>query len=181
MRVSLSGMTNPKLFFLYPVSRLYPKHSYLDAFNKVLPDMKNSIVSSVDGLCDKAISKNLLTLAEKSAIFVDNDKHRQASRFLDNLALKIAVDPPVLALLMNMLSELGLRTCNQIVLGIGKCYRGGWVGGGGGGGGGLNKQTNTLTRNIMFRETLGTEEERTRSSIFYKLMVLLAGLSFNMV
>ena len=84
--------------------------------------MKMSIVGSVDGLCEKAISENLLTSAEKSAIFVDNDKHRQASRFLDNLGLKIAVDPPVLALLMNMLSGLGLRTCDQIVLRIGKWF-----------------------------------------------------------
>ena len=122
-------MTNPKLFFLYLVSQMYPKHSYLEAFNEVRPDMKKSIVGSVDGLCDKAIAKDLMTDEEKAGIFVDNDTYKQASRFLDCLAPKIEVDPPVLALLMNMLSGLGLRTCNQIVFGIGKWFLlwGGWV------------------------------------------------------
>ena len=100
---------------LYLVSKMYPKHSYLDAFNKVLPDMKKSIVGLVDGLCNKAISQNLLTHEEKAAILVDNNKHEQASRFLDSLAPKIAVDPQVLALLMNMLSGLRSSTCDQIV------------------------------------------------------------------
>ena len=87
--------------------------------------MKKSIVGSVDGLCDEAIAKKLLTRAEKAQIFVDNNTYRQASRFLDNLALKIEVEPVDLALLMNMLSGLGLRTCDQIVLRISEC--GGWV------------------------------------------------------
>ena len=101
------------LFYL--VSQMYPKHSYLDAFNKVLPNMKKSIVGSVDGLCDKAISEKLVTHEEKAKILVDNNEHKQASRFLDSLAPKIEVDPEVLALLMNMLTGLHLRTCDQIV------------------------------------------------------------------
>ena len=111
---------------------MYPKHSYLEAFNEVLPDMKKSIVGSVDELCDKAIAKKVMTHAEKAGIFVDNDIYKQASRFLDSLAPKIEVHPQVLALLMNMLSGLGLRTCNEIVLGIGKWFL--LLGGGGGGG-----------------------------------------------
>ena len=99
---------------------MYPERSYLDAFNKVLPDMKKSIVGSVDELCDKAVSEKLMTHPEKAEILVDNNEHKQASRFLGNLAPKIEVDPPVLALLMNMLSGLGLRTCDQIVLKISK-------------------------------------------------------------
>ena len=84
--------------------------------------MKNSIGwLSVDGLCNKAISEKLITHTEKAGILVDNNKHEQASRFLDGLALKIEVDPQVLALLMNMLSGLGLRTCDQIVLRISNC------------------------------------------------------------
>ena len=83
--------------------------------------MKKSIVGSVDGLCDKAIAKKLMTHAEKAGILVDSDTYKQASRFLDSLAPKIEVDPQVLALLMNMLSELGLATCDQIVLRISKC------------------------------------------------------------
>ena len=94
---------------------MYPKLSYRDAFNKVLPDMKKSIVGLVDGLCDKAISQNLLAHEEKAGILVDNNEHKQASRFLDSLAPKIEVDPEVLALLMNMLTGLHLRTCDQIV------------------------------------------------------------------
>ena len=46
---------------------------------------------------------------------MDNNEHKQASRFLDSLAPKIEVDPEVLALLMNMLTGLHLRTCDQIV------------------------------------------------------------------
>ena len=100
---------------LYLVSQMYPKHSYLDAFNKVLPDMKNSIVGSVDRLCDKAISVKLMTHGEKAGILVDSNKYEQASRFLDSLAPKIEVQPSVLALLMNMLTGLHSRTCDQIV------------------------------------------------------------------
>ena len=100
---------------------MYPKHAYLDAFNEVLPDMKISIVGSVDGLCDKAISVNLMTHEEKAGILVDN-KYEQASRFLDSLAAKIKVDPQVLDLLMKMLGGLGLRTCDQIVLRISKWF-----------------------------------------------------------
>ena len=99
---------------LYLVSQMYPKRSYLDAFNKVLPDMKMSIVGSVDRLCDMAISEKLMTHGEKAGILVDN-KYEQASRFLDSLAPKIEVDPEVLALLMNMLTGLHLRICDQIV------------------------------------------------------------------
>ena len=100
---------------LYLVSQMYPKHSYLDAFNEVLPNIKNSIVGSVDALCDKAISEELMTYEEKAGILVDSNKHEQASRFLDSLAPKIEVDPVRLALLMNMLTGLHSRTCDQIV------------------------------------------------------------------
>ena len=85
--------------------------------------MKKSIVGSVHVLCDKAISEKLITHEEKAGILVDNNKHEQASRFLDNLAPKIEVDPQVLARLMNMLNGLGLRTCDQIVLRMSKCWR----------------------------------------------------------
>ena len=115
---------------LYLVSQKYPKCCYKDAFNKMLPRIKESILGSVNGLCEKAISVNLMTHEEKAGILVDNNKYEQASRFLDNFAPK--VDPQVLALLMNMLSGLGLTTCDQIVLGISKCrdsYRGGGEGG----------------------------------------------------
>ena len=95
---------------------------YLDAFNEVLPDMKNSIVGSVDGLCNKAISVNLMTHEEKAGILVDSNKYEQASRFLDSLAPKIKMDPQVLALLLNMLNRLGLGTCDQIVLRISKWF-----------------------------------------------------------
>ena len=100
------------LFYL--VSQKYPKHAYLDSFNKVLRNMKKSIVGSVDGLCDEAISQKMMTHEEKAGILADN-KYGQASRFLDSLAPKIEVDPQVLALLMNMLSGLRLRTCDQVV------------------------------------------------------------------
>ena len=99
---------------------MYHKRCYLDAFNKLLPDMKKSIVGSVNELCEKAVSEKLMTHEEKAGILVDNDKHKQASRFLDNLAPKIEVEPVVLALLMNMLTGLGLRTYEQIVLEISK-------------------------------------------------------------
>ena len=101
---------------------MYPERSYLGAFNKVLPDMKKSIVGSVDGLCDKAISEKLMTHEEKAGILVDSNEHKQASRFLDKLAPKIEVDPQVLALVMNMLSGLRLRTSDQIVLRISKWF-----------------------------------------------------------
>ena len=95
---------------------------YLDAFNEVLPDMKNSIIGSVDRLCNKAISEKLMTHEEKAGILVDNNKYEQASRFLDSLAPKIKVDPQVLALLMKMLNGLGLGTSDQIVLRISKWF-----------------------------------------------------------
>ena len=103
------------IFSLSIVSQMYPKHSYRDAFNNVLSDMKNSIVGSVDELCRNAISEKLMTHAEKAGILVDDNGHKQASRFLDSLAPKIEVEPVVLALLMNMLSGLHLRTCDHIV------------------------------------------------------------------
>ena len=110
-----SGYVAISCHLLYLVSQMYPKHSYRDAFNKVLPDMKKSIIGSVDGLCDKAISEKLMTHEEKAGILVDNNEHKQASRFLDSLAPKIEVDPEVLALLMNMLTGLHLGTCDKIV------------------------------------------------------------------
>ena len=148
--------------YLSIVSQMCPKHSYLDAFNEVLPDMKKSIVGSVNELCDKAIAKKLMTHAEKAGIFVDSDTYKQASRFSDSLAPKIEVHPQVLALLMNMLNGLDLRTCDQIVLRISK-----WflllVGPGC-----ADLMVATL---LLCRGNLGTEEDRTLRYSFNKFMV----------
>ena len=82
--------------------------------------MKHSIVGSVDGLCVSAIAAKLMTPPEKAGIMMDNDTHKQASRFLDSLAPKIEVEPIILALLMNILTDLGSMACDKVVSRISK-------------------------------------------------------------
>ena len=94
--------------FLSSVSR-----KYLDIFNRMLPDMRNSIAGSVGDLCLGAIARNLMTFPEQAGILEGGNKFKQASLFLEHLALKIEVTPEVLFEFADMLTKL--RTCDGIV------------------------------------------------------------------
>ena len=89
------------------------RSSRLDVFNQMLPDMRNSIAGSVDGLCRDAIARKLMTLPQQAGILEGYNKFKHASRFLEHFALKIELSSQVLFQFMDMLTELG--TCDGVL------------------------------------------------------------------
>ena len=83
-----------------------PAPSNLDIFTGMLPTLKNVIVVSVDHLCDEAVAKKLMTLAERAEILKGDNNYKKASRFLEHFSLRIEVDHSDLQKLKEMLKEL---------------------------------------------------------------------------
>ena len=79
-------------------------------------------MGSLDELCEKAISINLMTSAQKAGIFAAGNKYIHASNFLEHFEMMIAVQPPVLFDFMNMLSELQLVPCAAVIQQMGRCW-----------------------------------------------------------
>lgn len=93
--------------------------SNYDMFMQMIPVLRDAIVNELDGMCNYAIARKLMTFPEKAAIMAGDNKYSKASCLLEHFASRIKVNPPVLEVFKEMLKKHGAA---EVLQKMGRCF-----------------------------------------------------------